>query len=805
MFSIVAAALLPLESGANDQDVDLERIGRDLEELEAQATLLDNQASLLMEQYGRDVDVSVGEFERRFSEAEIHFLLEDYSAAIVYLYDIVDSPRFREMERYDDALFYLAESLYKQESWLPARGFFLKLVERRPARHYEDALIRLLEISGRIGDYSDVERHYQSLVASGRPVRPEIRYVWGKFIFARRDLEDSVRWERSREAFEKVPIDGPYGLAARYFSGVVFVQEARKTWERAREAHQASPEGLERAEKRFHEGLRHAAAAFVDVVRHPATDRRGRAVQEQAWLALGRVYVEMGQEEAAIDAYQRIHRHSEHYFQSLYEVAWAFVGSGDMDNARRAAEILLTGAGDSVLAPEVRLLLGHLHARAQRYERAVAAYDEVIREFSPVRDELDELLESHDDPVAYFSGLIAEADGGFDVDTLLPTAAARWASTQQEVERGFAIVSDLEDGRAGIEEGREIAQRVLASLDGGTLEPFPVLSEGHQRANETRARLLDLQSRLSGVEHALLSHRVPPSLQAAYDEARQERQRLEAEHGRLPSTPEEMEARRQRWLATVERVHREAFRARLEAQSQAAQIEAMQALLEARSQEALVEPSVLDAFVARVEREKAEVERLEARANMLMRELDGLASMVRADTTVAGAREASAAYEQALADESALFGRVREELGAADEKLQRLDAVRNDTLAASEKVARLLDDIETRGAARREVLRDRVMNELDRLEEYAGEAAYSEVHTRDLIGRIAYDSVGAVRRQFYDLVLRSDVGIIDVAWARKSDRSREIQKLVEEKDLQLRALERDFREVMHDPDAGARR
>lgn len=795
----VALVGLPAPAASDTQEPALEEVSQRLSTLEQQVESFRDRASFLVEQFGRDVDLTVGEFERRFSEAEIQFLLEDYAAAIVYLYDIVDTPRFQDMDRYDDALYYLAESLYQQESWIPSRGFFLDLIDRGPTRHDDHALLRLIEISGRIGDYSDVEDHYQRLAQSGRPMRPEVRYVWGKFIFDRDDLDDQARWMRARDAFEQVPLDSPYGLAARYFVGVVHVQEARKGWEEAEVRHRANPEALERAEERFHQELEPGILAFLQVVSESAESERRRLVQEQAWLALGRAYIEVGRYEEAIDAYQRIHRHSDHYYQALYEIAWAFVKNGDLDNARRAAEILLAGASDSVLAPEIRLLLGHLHARAQRYERATDAYDEVIIEYSPVRDDLDALLDLHEDPVEYFSEVIVDEGADFDVEDILPPAAARRASTQQEVERGFSIASDLDEGRTSIGESRQIAERILASLDGGTLEPFPTLAEGHRLSTETHSRMLGARTELSELEHDLVSSRIPASIQAAYERAREERERAEARYRSLPATPEQMEERRERWLETVERVHREAFRARMEAQSQAAQIVAMRRLLRDRRDELRAKPGVLDAFLARLDREKDEVDRLEARADMLMRELDRLADAVRADTAVTGAREAVVEYERALEAERELLSSVRDTVGAKDAELTRLDGLRTDLIASTEKVTELLEDIERRGAVRRQVLRDQVMSEISRLEVYTEDMAAVGVDTRELVGRIALDSVRAVRQEFYDLILRSDVGIIDVAWAKKSDRSREIQNLVQEQSEQIEALQRDFEEVMHDP------
>jgi hypothetical protein len=68
--------------------------------------------------------------------------------------------------------------------------------------------------------------------------------------------------------------------------------------------------------------------------------------------------------------------------------------------------------------------------------------------------------------------------------------------------------------------------------------------------------------------------------------------------------------------------------------------------------------------------------------------------------------------------------------------------------------------------------------------------------TKNLVGRIALNSFKRVQKQFYHLILKADVGIIDVAWDRKTDKSKQIQKLAQEKSHQLKLLDQDFAEVL---------
>ena len=52
------------------------------------------------------------------------------------------------------------------------------------------------------------------------------------------------------------------------------------------------------------------------------------------------------------------------------------------------------------------------------------------------------------------------------------------------------------------------------------------------------------------------------------------------------------------------------------------------------------------------------------------------------------------------------------------------------------------------------------------------------------------------QRRFYDIVVRADVGIIDVAWALKQQRTDKISQMVREQKRELKLLDDEFREVL---------
>ena len=57
-----------------------------------------------------------------------------------------------------------------------------------------------------------------------------------------------------------------------------------------------------------------------------------------------------------------------------------------------------------------------------------------------------------------------------------------------------------------------------------------------------------------------------------------------------------------------------------------------------------------------------------------------------------------------------------------------------------------------------------------------------------------------MQKSFYNLVLKADVGVVDVSFQRKQDKTSEIQKLAGQKDRELRQLDEEFKEVLKDVD-----
>jgi hypothetical protein len=70
--------------------------------------------------------------------------------------------------------------------------------------------------------------------------------------------------------------------------------------------------------------------------------------------------------------------------------------------------------------------------------------------------------------------------------------------------------------------------------------------------------------------------------------------------------------------------------------------------------------------------------------------------------------------------------------------------------------------------------------------------------SKGLGGGLAQAMFTKVADKFYDLVVQSDVGLIDVAWGLKDEKTSAVTRLTNQKNLEIKALDEDFRRVMEE-------
>ena len=143
-------------------------------------------------------------------------------------------------------------------------------------------------------------------------------------------------------------------------------------------------------------------------------------------------------------------------------------------------------------------------------------------------------------------------------------------------------------------------------------------------------------------------------------------------------------------------------------------------------------------------------------------------------------------YADVVARERSLGGVRRPEVDALLTRIQRMEG-------ALVSRRREIDDT----AARRLVEVRRIVDEeAAHLVVYRRELAVLEGETEEVISVVAYENFEDVRHRFYDLVLRADVGRIDVAWAEREEHRLRVDMLTRERTREIGALDDEFADIM---------
>lgn len=719
-----------------------------------------------------------GGLEEKVSEGQILLELKDYERAAILLFDAVETTGFDRSTVYDDAVNALAEALYGSANLVGARTYFRLLVERGSRMYGQHAIVRLIEIAGRLNDYNSVDVYYDAyLKMSGASVRPEIAYVRGK------QLVRAGRYDDAIAVLATVPRSNAAGLKAAYLLAVAYLGKG-------------GPDATARA-----------VELFRSVGDSQARNADEKEVQELAWLAQGRLYYELGDLPRSSDAYQNIPRESAHFPDMLFEVTWTFIKRGQLlqerpDQAKaefqkavQALDILLIAAPGSRLGPDINILRGNLYLRLGEHDKASAAFEGVINDYRPTMEQLEVLMRERGDAKRLLNDIMAADEKKLTVDSLLPPLAAQWAQGQQAIDEALRVYKDLRVGKSEVEAARGVIDRLNRVLDSpNRVELFPAVAEIHAASLLARDRALQLVAEVADLQGEILR----PYAGTGYAEAVARRKALEKKFETIPKTTAGLSDRVNRITGRIDGLERDLFKLSIAIDSQLAVLAAINKYVVDLKGAGKLEPADEEYWVANLNQVKAAVDQLK-------QEHDQLATQIRRDReglTLAGGSgsqesEIRAQLQQALQDEAALVNAARAQAPSdLARTLTEIDAVSVEIDGLVARAIGLTRRLDEAVGQRADMIRRVITIEQGRLDGYERQVLAYENEAGDAAANAASLALKGVRDEFYDFVLRADVGLVDMAWQQKKEKSDEISRLVKKERAELKSMDQEFGEVL---------
>jgi tetratricopeptide (TPR) repeat protein len=737
----------------------------------------ENEARLL----GTDLpkpDQLTGPAGRRLVDAEVSYALGDYDTAALVLFDLVGKLQGADAEA---ATYYLAEALLQKGDRGAARTYFKQVTASGnvSSKYYQPALERLVEIAIAQRDNEGVDDALGALDRISAGLRlPSVPYVRGKYAFSQGKYDEALAF------FADVPRPSDYEAQAAYYTATT--QVAKKD-------------------------LAKATDLFTDLINRKPRTSNDRRVIELGQLALGRLYYEREQPSKSIDSYLLVDRHSDLFPDALYEVAWVYVKSKQYDKALRALELLELSDPQSTKTPTVRILEGNLRIRkaqmirgaqvagtinpnetsdpATEYDKASKLFIDTHDQYMPSYLALTRMVDGNLDPASFVEQVAGRSTHVFQVAGPIPEAAAQWLRDDPEVQRFVSVENDLGDIQSNIRESQETVARlegVIAAPDHSSL--YPRLASRRSRIAAIQDDLVKLRSDLADQELRLVDSSGDLSQLSAT------RKQLAQQYAALGNPEQAYADRINATQAGYDKVDQDA--AEIDAVIDSTQAVAV----------ALRTYTSTDTFPA--DQRAPVLQTLDDAAREAQAIEDELAEVHR---EVVLGKDLAGVGDEGIGQARAM----RKQLKAAQDAEHRVlagfasasrDKSKSTALAGlgdrAGRIAATLD--ETDGQISALVEQGLVQAKTDlaqartELEGYKQDLATFETDSRQIGGTVLGASFKDVKAKFYDVIIRTDVGTVDVSWSQKEDNDDDLKRLNLARARELKQLKDEFKDILED-------
>jgi tetratricopeptide (TPR) repeat protein len=809
--ALLAVLALPARAGAQSEATgdELAEIGGRLAELRDEVGSLGTG----IEPPDRSPAAAQARASRKLIDAQVALGTGDHDAAAVMLYEFVeDHPQSRS---YDAALFYLAEALFQRDDHLTSRERFTELMQRigPSSRFYQQALERLVELSLALRDDTDVERWLAALDrVPPAQLRPSVHYVRGKYAYSRDRFQDAV------QHFAQVPLDTDYFFQARYFMGVCYV--ALGSLQNAEAVYR---DVVTREPPRKDQPGAVGAVVWSDT---DAVHRDALRVLELSHLALGRIYYETDRLAEAVDAYLEVDRKSDLFEDAAYEIAWVFVKLKQFDKALLAIELLARIAPGTSLVPSVEILEGNLRIRkaqalsvvsakesAAEYRRALATFEETRERFAVAHEELGRVMDEQTDARTFLHQLAGRTAETFEVRAALPEMAAAWLRQEAGVQRVVAMEQDLEQIAGDV----RTSERAIERLEHALAEPsrsnvFPELAKRRVRGVEIMEEVFALRRRVARAERTLLFRHASEDERATLAELELRREALARELASLPSGEVAHGERIARARNAVAALGEDTAEATRVIDAATAKLVALEKYLHDRSQKGQKgQKDAAGAKGAKATEAREDMSELRAELAALRAELDRL----RRDTALARDRAGTGdeaalrgsslrvELRRMLENEHALLLRIAGRMDGSDRErgqaIATLLGAAQELTSGVDSLERLIDEVVEVAL---EDARSALVEEKARLAVIKRELGDHEAEARELGGAVVSASFAAAKQKLYEILVRADVGVVDVGWSKKEDGDEAVRRVELDRLREERMIEDELRLLFGDDAAG---
>ena len=704
--------------------------------------------------------------ETRFNDARVAHGLGQYDTSNSLFLAVVTRTTPTSFSGHRQALYLLGDGLAKSRNTIGARTFLNQLVSLGEGPYYQEALGLLLEVAFATSDYRGLNEVYAKL-NSQQSLSASVSYLRGKTQFQQKNYDEA------RKDFAQAATDPSLFYVATYYSATADV-----------------------AQKKYDD----AQKKFAALVAKRPTSPRDLKVFHLSNLALGRLAYEQGKFEESLLFYNRLPRTNENFGTMLYEASWSLVQLKRYDAARQNIEIMIYSNPAPDLYTKAMLLRADLSLRVNDYDTALSAFEDVLARYNPVREQMVAFEKKHADLPAFFQTLVNDKLQ-VAVPPELPSiktefgtqAASQWLGEGRSLKRVSLLSGDVGRARAEIAAARKDLDEIDARLNSNTLaKSFPSIASGLGQAASIEADLIAARRAILKRQEQLLSASLNASEKQQLAKEMAALAKLEADYNKTPTTLKGLNNRDEKVEVDFAKLNRKVDEMSFEIRELQAQAKAIDVYMQTQS----LSLSMEDQKVVETERAglREDIAALERQRDALKRELD-VAKQDVGYGSVLSPSEATTRqmYRDQMDRVYAIFAGAQGRSGVAE--LNSLGTLWAAIPAQERKLMGFKQKLNA--AVDRQVaeIRQQANNERVLLETQAQSLGLLSGDTRQAVAKIAYRNFVDKKQDFERIVLKADVGKVDVLFQSKEDASQEINALFQERTNKLKALQESFEDV----------
>ncbi len=684
--------------------------------------------------------LDTGAAAERFADSVYAEMIGEHKRAAEGFFSLVTSGSLAGTDLQADVEWSFAESLFEMEDFETAEVRYSSMAEDSAHPFRVASVRRLLDLYATNGRSDRFYKLFEKEILGGRiAATPQITYAVGKNFYWQADFT------RAKSYLLDIGPGTTWYLKGRYLLGTIAVRE---------------------------KDLAGALVLFTELAGAPALTTEDREVVAHGRLASARVQYELGEFLSAAESYSLVVGAPTLLADQLYESIWTWIRLEDWESALRGVEVFSLGYPQHAYTARLRLLVGHLQMNQRNAEAALASYDQVVRDYTPVQQRFSDLAVGSQGPSDFFRQAAAFGLDGAVIEGV-PSYATAMMLDDPEFARAVGSARDLQNQAEDLARAEQIVRELRLIVDHqATLTSFEQMSFS---IAESQVGVLDAWGALLGVHETVLKDggvSIPPTVTA----------RREALAGRVG----EARTRVAQVRAVLDAYDLEVSTLQVDISERAKRVRSLEDdLAVVRAAQSLGSGVQLDAssVVAEIDRESEQLRGLERQLGD-KRLPDVVVSMLSSKEDAAIVAEMASLQDALLAT-----GLRTTPVG------KQIDGLYNAIAVARARFV----DVGVQVAQLADSKLALVRSQLDRL---AADVEAERAQFTRLDQASSAVGVGLARRGFVDLadffgdaLLRADTGVVDVYWSQMIDTEAEIERNLNERNLLLGALDDRYRQL----------